>query len=152
MEANLDHRSHDDDHPRPFGDLHYNLGTYQRLVTTVSDNARLWFNRGLLWAYFFNHEEALHCFIRATEHDPNCAMAYWGIAYALGPNYNKAWIRFDTDDVRASVPRAITALSQAQRLAQHVTPTERALIEASSTRFPKVEDVKTSTTSRTSST
>ena len=37
----------------------------------------------------YHHEEAVACFERALEHDPTCAMAHWGIAYAIGPNYNK---------------------------------------------------------------
>ena len=36
----------------------------------------------------YNHEEAIACFQRCTELDPNCAMAWWGIAYCLSSNYN----------------------------------------------------------------
>ncbi|PVH82454.1 hypothetical protein DL98DRAFT_586444 [Cadophora sp. DSE1049] len=69
---------------------YYNLGSHQRLVTTSSSPAQLWFNRGLVWAYSFNHHEAERCFQRAAEHDPDCATALWGVAYAAGPTYNKA--------------------------------------------------------------
>ena len=73
---------------------YFDLGGYTRPVTTSSAQARTWFTRGLLWAYAFNHEEAVTCFERAVEADPECALAYWGLAYALGPNYNKPWEAF----------------------------------------------------------
>jgi len=117
-------------------DDYYDLGKYRRSVTTTSSEAQTWFDRGLLWSYSFNQEEGVRCFTRATEHDPRCAMAYWGIAYASGPNYNKAWIRFDRADLEASAEKAILALARAQKLAELATPVERALIQALTTRFP----------------
>src|SRR5262245_45934056 len=61
---------------------YYDLGNYRRTVTTRSSDAQAWFDRGLVWCYGFNHEEAVRCFAKATEADPSCAMAWWGIAYA----------------------------------------------------------------------
>jgi hypothetical protein len=52
-------------------------------------------DRGLLWCYGYNHDEAVRCFKKAAKHDPKCAMVHWGIAYAAGPNYNKQWVAFD---------------------------------------------------------
>ena len=60
---------------------YYDLGSYGRPVTTRSAEAQLWFNRGLVWCYGYHHEEAIDCFEKALEHDPDCAMAHWGIAY-----------------------------------------------------------------------
>lgn len=57
---------------------YYDLGTFSRPVTTSSAQAQLWFDRGLAWAYGFNHEEAVACF-EAAAADPGCAMAHWGI-------------------------------------------------------------------------
>ena len=68
---------------------YFDLGTYSRAVTTSSDEAQLWFDRGLAWTYAYNHEEAISCFQNAVAADPGCAMAHWGIAYCIGPNYNK---------------------------------------------------------------
>jgi hypothetical protein len=84
-------------HLKGGGDVpeYFNLGAHGRPITTASPSAQRWFNHGLTWAYAFNHEEALRCFERAIEHDPRCAVAYWGNAYAIGPNYNKAWDAFD---------------------------------------------------------
>ena len=46
------------------------------------------FDQGLTWLYAFNHDEAIRSFLRAAELDPKCAMAWWGVAYCEGPNYN----------------------------------------------------------------
>ena len=120
-------------------DDYFDLGSYAREVTTSSAAARIWFNRGLLWAYGFNHEEAVACFERAIEHDPGCALAYWGLAYALGPNYNKPWDDFDPADLASSVSRAFGALTEAARHTSGATPVERALVHALGARFAYAE-------------
>src|SRR5580658_109081 len=114
---------------------YYDLGTHSRPVTTSVPEAQAWFDRGLIWAYGFNHEEAVYCFEQALSADPDCAMAYWGVAYALGPNYNKPWEAFDEDDLRTSTERADAATSRAGQLAAGVTPVERALIGALRARY-----------------
>ena len=68
---------------------YYDLGSYSRNISTSSPEAQLWFDRGLTWNYGYHHEEAIECFKKALEHDPDCVMAHWGIAYASAPNYNK---------------------------------------------------------------
>ncbi|BFO18849.1 hypothetical protein SHKM778_52370 [Streptomyces sp. KM77-8] len=103
-------------------DDYYDLGDHRRPVTTASAEAQLWFDRGLIWTYAFNHEEAVACFERAAEADPDCAMAYWGIAYALGPNYNKPWEAFDGDELAHTVARTHTAVERAHDRAAHATP------------------------------
>ena len=80
--------------------------SYHRPIDTPSPQAQVWFDRGLVWAYAFNHEEAIRCFERALALDPDLAIARWGIAYAIGPNYNKAWDAFDPVDLAASLARA----------------------------------------------
>jgi len=65
---------------------YYDLGIYGRGVTTASAEAQRWFDRGLVWVYAYNHERAIVCFRNALAADSNCAMAHWGIAYAIGPN------------------------------------------------------------------
>lgn len=54
---------------------YYDLGSHSRLVTTSSPITQLWFNRGLIWAYSFNHDEAARCFERAAQNDTTCAVA-----------------------------------------------------------------------------
>jgi tetratricopeptide (TPR) repeat protein len=115
---------------------YFDLGSYTRPVTTGSEAAQTWFTRGLLWAYGFNHEEAAACFERAAEADPGCVMAYWGLAYALGPNYNKPWEAFAPEEVSASVSRASAALAAAAGRAERAAPVERALAGALASRYP----------------
>jgi tetratricopeptide (TPR) repeat protein len=113
---------------------YFDLGGYGRPVTTDSARAQTWFDRGLVWAYAFNHAEAAACFERAAEADPGCAMAYWGLAYAVGPNYNKPWEAFGEGEAPAEISRALAALGAAAgRPAARV---ERALLQAMAARYP----------------
>jgi tetratricopeptide (TPR) repeat protein len=114
----------------------YDLGAYSRRVSTSSAEAQAWFDRGLVWSYGFNHEEAVRCFQQAAEADPACAMAHWGIAYAMGPNYNRDWIAFEPDELAAMVAGARSAVERAQSLMAGASPVEGALIEALEARFP----------------
>jgi hypothetical protein len=85
--------------------------------------------------YAFNHEEAVACFERAAAADPGSAIAHWGIAYALGPNYNKPWRFFDEADLRATVELTHEAVARARTLQGGVAPVEHALIEALARRY-----------------
>ncbi|KAL2868064.1 TPR domain protein [Aspergillus lucknowensis] len=118
-------------------DDYYNLGTYHRKVTTTSPDAQRWFDRGLIWTYAFNHEEAATCFQNAVSHDTNCAMVYWGLAYTLGPNYNKPWQFFDGDELAATVRRTHQAARDAKKHASAAEPVEEALIDAVQYRYPQ---------------
>jgi len=120
-------------------DTYFDLGTYQRDVTAANDEAQRWFNRGLIWCYAFAMEEAVRCFERATQADPNCAMACWGIAYASGPYYNKQWARFDKADIGRTVKRTFDASQRALMIKECASPVERALITALATRYQTVE-------------
>ena len=64
------------------------LGTHGREVTTASPEAQRYFDQGLCFLYAFNHDEAVRSFRQAAELDPGCAMAWWGVAIALGPHIN----------------------------------------------------------------
>ena len=54
----------------------FDLGCWSRTITTESEDAQLWFDRGLNWTYAYNHEEAVACFKQALQSDPHCAMAW----------------------------------------------------------------------------
>lgn len=133
--------THDSESNSNVPDPYFDLGTYRWTVTTKSAQAQLWANRGLIWAYSFNHEEALRCFERAATSDPECAMAYWGIAFSAGPNYNKAWVFFDKQDLAISVRKANDAIVRASQLAVNATAAERGLIKALAARFPPTDDI-----------
>jgi tetratricopeptide (TPR) repeat protein len=115
---------------------YFDLGRYARPVTTSSADAQAWFTRGLVWGYSFNHEEAAACFECAIASDPDCAMAHWGLAYALGPNYNKPWEFFDPVDLSSSVSRAHAASAEAASRVSGEAAVERALIHALAARYP----------------
>lgn len=104
-------------------------------MSTSSADAQRWFDRGLMWTYGFHHEEAEACFLRASEADPDCAMACWGLALVIGPDYNKRWDEFDPVDLGQAVPRAYAAAQRAAQLSAAASPRERALIEALTVRY-----------------
>ena len=64
------------------------LGNWRHTVSTKNAQAQAFFDQGLRLIYAFNHDEAARSFQRAGELDPKLAMAYWGVAEAVGPNYN----------------------------------------------------------------
>lgn len=126
--------------PAPtFGDdgRYYDLGTYQRSVTTSTSEAQTWFDRGLIWSYAFNHEEAAACFEKAIALDTSFAMAYWGLAYALGPNYNKPWEFFEGRELASTMERTHHAARQAAENSQTVSPVEVSIIEALQYRYQR---------------
>jgi tetratricopeptide (TPR) repeat protein len=81
----------------------------------------------------------VRCFERAASADPRCAMAWWGIAYAAGPNYNKQWKAFDTVDLERSLLTAYKATAEAMKWAPQASAVERALIEPLGLRYPSGE-------------
>ena len=113
----------------------FDLGPWSRRITTRADAAQLWFDRGLNWTYGYNHEEAVSCFERALDADPDCAMAWWGIAYAAGPFYNRPWIRHSDPELDEVVPRCHLAICRALSLSEGSTQAERGLIEALAKRY-----------------
>ena len=120
-------------------DYGFDLGSHRRPTSSPSAEARTWFDRGLMWSYAFNHEEAVRCFEAAVALDPRLLMAHWGIAYASGPNYNKQWDAFDEVDLRDSVRRAHDASVRAVELAGDAAPVERRLAAAILQRYPEPE-------------
>lgn len=121
---------------------YYDLGNYSCPITTCSPDAQLWFDRGLIWTYGYNHEEAVACFQRALSHDPDCAMAHWGIAYAGGPNYNMPWDLFDHAGRAKALALAYNASQFALMLADGTTPAEQALIRALPARYPQRDPIE----------
>ena len=115
----------------PQAQLFDGLGSHTRDITTDVPAAQTYFNQGLNWMYAFNHDEAIRSFAKAAELDPDCAMAWWGIAVCEGPNYNDPVMTEERN--RA----AWGALQQALARIDNASPPERDLIEALSTRYAK---------------
>ncbi|MEL6820543.1 MAG: tetratricopeptide repeat protein [Calditrichota bacterium] len=110
-------------------ETYYDIGDFHQPVTTDSKKAQVWFNRGLAMCYAFNHEEAARCFQNAIAEDPNMAMAYWGWAYALGPNINNLEIP------AADIASADSLLTIAAGFAEKAPETEKQLIQALAKRY-----------------
>ena len=120
---------------------YYDLGPYSRSITTPSDEAQAWFDRGLNWCYGYHHEEAISCWKRAIEQDPDCAMAQWGLAYATGPNYNMPWHLYDPKGRAKALASCFDAAQSALARIDAVTEVERDLIEALRARYPQREPI-----------
>jgi len=104
-------------------------GNWRHPVSTKNTQAQAFFDQGLRLIYAFNHDEAMRSFQHAAELDPKLAMAYWGIAEAVGPNYNDP----------ASEGRFVeahAAIEKAQRLAADAFESDKAYIAALAMRFP----------------
>jgi len=115
---------------------YYDLGPYRRDISTQVEQAQIWFDRGLMWCFGYNHDESIACFEKAVEADPDCAIAYWGIGYASGCNYNKPWEAFDEEDAKHSVVRAYDATQLALEKIDQASKSEAALIRALVSRYP----------------
>lgn len=107
-------------------------------ISTDNQLVQKYFNQGLVLAYGFNHAEAARSFYYASRLDPDCAMAFWGYAYVLGPNYNAGMEKDNYERAYEAIQKAI-ALSK-----NKATPKETALITALAKRYVKepVEDRK----------
>jgi tetratricopeptide (TPR) repeat protein len=105
------------------------LGDLHHPVSTHNPQAQQFFDQGLRFIYAFNHDEAARSFQHAAELDPTLAMAYWGVAEAVGPNYNDP---ADPDRYK----RAHEAVQRAVDLASSASPSEQAYIQALAKRYP----------------
>src|SRR5205085_3600206 len=104
------------------------MGTMHHAVSTKNAEAQKFFDQGLSFVYAFNHDEAVRSFKRAADLDGDLAMAYWGVAYALGPNIN-----LDVDPKREIA--AYNAVARARALAPKASPQERDYIKALARRY-----------------
>ncbi|MGH7257905.1 MAG: hypothetical protein ACREIM_05960, partial [Nitrospiraceae bacterium] len=104
------------------------LGSHHVDITTRSEPAQKYFDQGIRLVYAFNHEEAVRSFEEAARLDPDPPMPYWGAALALGPNINAP---ID----RRQESRASDFIQKARARLQHVTPRERAYVEALAKRY-----------------
>jgi tetratricopeptide (TPR) repeat protein len=111
-------------------EIHPGLGNYRHPITTKSADAQTHFSQGLMLLYGFNHDEAARHFRRAAELDPEAAMAYWGLALAIGPNYNDTAV----DENRAK--NTYDAVHKALESAPKASPREQDYIRALAKRYP----------------
>jgi tetratricopeptide (TPR) repeat protein len=105
------------------------VGNLHHPVSTKNAQAQQFFDQGLRLIFAFNHDEAARSFQRAAELDPKLAIAYWGVAEAVGPNYNDP-----ASDERFQA--AHDAIQKAADLSETASPSEKAYIQAMEKRFP----------------
>jgi len=108
--------------------LYTDLGSYAHPITTRSPLAQQYFDQGLRLVYGFNHDEARRSFEQAARLDPGAAMAWWGVAYTLGPNYN---LPADPERDR----QAWEAVQRARGVAAGASAAERDYVDAIATRY-----------------
>ena len=110
------------------------MGQHHHSISTKNPEAQRFFDQGLTLVFAFNHEEATRAFRRAAELDPRAAMAFWGVALALGPCIN-----LDVDPPHEQA--AYEAVQKALSLAPGATESESDYIQALATRYspdPKI--------------
>jgi len=112
----------------PKAPLYDNLGNLHHEITTSSPEAQRYFDQGLTLSYAFNHAEAIRSFKQALAIDPDCAMCYWGVAFALGPNINAPITPEAAKD-------AFDAIGQAKQRAGKASDQEQAYIDALAKRY-----------------
>jgi tetratricopeptide (TPR) repeat protein len=122
---------------RPGAPLFTNLGAHRMPITTSNPQSQVYFDQGVNLLFAFNHAEAIRSFREAARLDPACAMCWWGIATALGPNINMPM----PDDALAP---ALFALEKAKASAHNVSARERAWIAALATRYSADENAQRS--------
>lgn len=112
------------------------FGNYSREISTKSPLAQRWFDQGLQLLYGFNHDEAIRTFSMAAQVDPDCAMAWWGVAYAYGLHINNP--EMGEEESR----QAWLAAQRAKARLRHASPVEQTLILAIQERYawPAPED------------
>ena len=108
------------------------LGNWRFPTSTRSGRAQRFIDQGLTLHYAFNHEEAIRAFEEAGRLDPTSAMAWWGVALALGPNIN---LPMDTEHGK----KAAEAIAKAQGLSRNATRREQAYIAALTRRYAPKE-------------
>ena len=104
------------------------LGSHSHPISTQSELAQRYFDQGMVLTYGFNHGGAIDAFEEAARQDPDCAMCFWGVAYAYGPNINAPM-------GPAGATAAWAALQEARRRLPHASPSEREYIEALTARY-----------------
>ncbi|HEX3674326.1 MAG TPA: hypothetical protein VHU87_08655 [Rhizomicrobium sp.] len=123
---------------KPGAPVFNGLGTLHHAISTKNAQTQKLFDQGIDLMIGFNHAEAIRSFREAARLDPDCAMCWWGVSVALGPNINM-------NMPKDAVTPAWQALKMAQSLEPHASPEEREWIEALSARYspdPKADRAK----------
>jgi tetratricopeptide (TPR) repeat protein len=113
---------------KPGAPVFKGLGDHHHKITTRNARTQLLFDQGVRLMFGFNHAEAIRSFREGARRDPHCAMCWWGVAFALGPNIN---LPMPADAVKP----AWQALQNAEALKRYASPEERGWIDALAERY-----------------
>ena len=106
---------------------------YHWPIDSSSADAQKWFDQGMQLLYGFNQEEAIRSFEEAARHDPECALIWWAIGYAYGPQLH------NPETTRKRLQRAREAIQQAGKFLSTASPENKALIHALKKRYSAIE-------------
>ncbi len=104
------------------------LGTFTRPISSSDKDAQAFSDQGFQMMYAFAKPEAVRSFREAWKRDPDCAICYWGEAWAWGSYLNAPMSAEEA-------PHAYAAIQKAIALKDKATPQERALIDAMAVRY-----------------
>lgn len=113
----------------PRGQLFQNMGGHTRTTSIRGADAQRFFDQGLIWAFSFNHDEAIRSFREAARLDPQAALPWWGIALCNGPHVNNGIV----DEAHNADANA--AIAEAQKRRAAASPVEQALVDAVAKRY-----------------
>ena len=113
---------------KPGAPVFQGLGAHKHPISTRDPKTQMFFDQGVNLLFGFNHAEAIRSFREAARLDPDCAMCWWGVAFALGPNIN---LPMPGD----AIGPAWAALQKAEALKDKASPEERAWIDALAIRY-----------------
>ena len=125
------------DFDQPIALYQSGLGTFTRPISSRNSDAQAYFNQGFQLMYAFAKAEAGRSFREAQKRDPNCAICYWGEAWAWGPYVNGRMTVEHAARAHAAIQKAL-ALAAA-----HANPKEQALIRAMAVRYVERFDPST---------
>ena len=104
------------------------LGSFTRPISSTNTDAQAFFNQGFRLMYAFGKADAVRSFREAWKRDPNCAICYWGEAWAWGSYLNGPMTKDEA-------PHAYAAMQKAVALKSHASPIERDFIDALTVRY-----------------
>ena len=109
------------------------LGSFTKPISSTNKEAQAFFDQGFQMMYAFAKPEAVRSFREAWKRDADCAICYWGEAWAWG-SYLNAPMNADES------PHAYAAAQKALSLKSRATAKERALIDAMAVRYVETFD------------
>jgi tetratricopeptide (TPR) repeat protein len=112
------------------------LGSFSRKISSSNAEAQAYFDQGFQLMYAFGKYDAVRSFREAWKRDPECAICYWGEAWAWGTNMNQVMSPEEAPAAHAAVQRALA-------LREKAAPWEKAVIEALAHRYVERFDPST---------